>query len=49
MSITVGKFPPTEADIDARNLESAIYNGTGLVLTLATDANEAAMIVTPAL
>jgi signal transduction histidine kinase len=24
--ITVGKFPPTEADIDARNLESAIYN-----------------------
>ena len=26
MSITVGKFPPAEADIDARNLESAIYN-----------------------
>jgi signal transduction histidine kinase len=26
VSITVGKFPPTEADIDARNLESAIYN-----------------------
>jgi signal transduction histidine kinase len=24
--ITVGKFPPTEADIDARNLESAMYN-----------------------
>jgi signal transduction histidine kinase len=24
--ITVGKFPPAEADIDARNLESAIYN-----------------------
>jgi signal transduction histidine kinase len=24
--ITVGKFPPTEADIDARDLESAIYN-----------------------
>jgi signal transduction histidine kinase len=24
--ITAGKFPPTEADIDARNLESAIYN-----------------------
>jgi signal transduction histidine kinase len=26
ISITVGKFPPAEADIDARNLESAIYN-----------------------
>jgi signal transduction histidine kinase len=26
VSITVGKIPPTEADIDARNLESAIYN-----------------------
>ena len=26
VSITVGKFPPTEADIDARNLESAMYN-----------------------
>jgi signal transduction histidine kinase len=26
VSITVGKFPPAEADIDARNLESAIYN-----------------------
>ncbi|MBB5062640.1 PAS domain-containing sensor histidine kinase [Granulicella mallensis] len=26
VSITVGKFPPTEADIDAKNLESAIYN-----------------------
>ena len=26
VSITVGTFPPTEADIDARNLESAIYN-----------------------
>jgi signal transduction histidine kinase len=26
VSITVGKFPPTEADIDVRNLESAIYN-----------------------
>ena len=26
MSITVGKFPPAEADIDPRNLESAIYN-----------------------
>jgi signal transduction histidine kinase len=26
VSITVGRFPPTEADIDARNLESAIYN-----------------------
>ena len=26
VSITVGKFPPSEADIDARNLESAIYN-----------------------
>src|SRR5258708_9376730 len=26
VSITVGKFPPTEADINARNLESAIYN-----------------------
>jgi len=26
MSITAGKFPPAEADIDARNLESAIYN-----------------------
>jgi signal transduction histidine kinase len=26
VSITVGKFPPTEADIDGRNLESAIYN-----------------------
>jgi signal transduction histidine kinase len=25
-SITVGKLPPAEADIDARNLESAIYN-----------------------
>jgi signal transduction histidine kinase len=25
-SITIGKFPPAEADIDARNLESAIYN-----------------------
>jgi signal transduction histidine kinase len=24
--ITVGTFPPAEADIDARNLESAIYN-----------------------
>jgi signal transduction histidine kinase len=24
--ITVGKLPPTEADIDPRNLESAIYN-----------------------
>jgi signal transduction histidine kinase len=24
--IAVGKLPPTEADIDARNLESAIYN-----------------------
>jgi signal transduction histidine kinase len=26
VSIRVGKFPPAEADIDARNLESAIYN-----------------------
>jgi signal transduction histidine kinase len=26
VSITVGNFPPAEADIDARNLESAIYN-----------------------
>jgi signal transduction histidine kinase len=26
VSITVGKIPPAEADIDARNLESAIYN-----------------------
>ena len=26
VSIRVGNFPPTEADIDARNLESAIYN-----------------------
>jgi signal transduction histidine kinase len=26
VSITVSKFPPAEADIDARNLESAIYN-----------------------
>jgi signal transduction histidine kinase len=26
VSITVGKFPPAEADIDATNLESAIYN-----------------------
>jgi signal transduction histidine kinase len=26
VSIIVGKFPPVEADIDARNLESAIYN-----------------------
>jgi signal transduction histidine kinase len=26
VSITVGKFPPAKADIDARNLESAIYN-----------------------
>jgi len=26
VSIVVGKFPPTEADIDARNLESSIYN-----------------------
>jgi signal transduction histidine kinase len=26
VSITLGKFPSTEADIDARNLESAIYN-----------------------
>jgi signal transduction histidine kinase len=26
VSISVGKFPPTEAEIDARNLESAIYN-----------------------
>jgi len=26
VSITVDKFPPAEADIDARNLESAIYN-----------------------
>ena len=26
VSITVGKVPPVEADIDARNLESAIYN-----------------------
>jgi signal transduction histidine kinase len=26
VSITVGKYPPAEADIDARNLESAIYN-----------------------
>jgi signal transduction histidine kinase len=26
VSVIVGKFPPTEADIDARNLESAIYN-----------------------
>jgi signal transduction histidine kinase len=26
VSITAGKFPPVEADIDARNLESAIYN-----------------------
>jgi signal transduction histidine kinase len=26
VSITVGKFPPAEAEIDARNLESAIYN-----------------------
>jgi signal transduction histidine kinase len=26
VSITVGRFPPAEADIDARNLESAIYN-----------------------
>jgi signal transduction histidine kinase len=26
VSIMVGKFPPAEADIDARNLESALYN-----------------------
>jgi signal transduction histidine kinase len=26
VSITVGKFPPAEAHIDTRNLESAIYN-----------------------
>jgi signal transduction histidine kinase len=26
VSITVGKFPPVEADIDAMNLQSAIYN-----------------------
>jgi signal transduction histidine kinase len=26
VSITAGKFPPAEADMDARNLESAIYN-----------------------
>jgi signal transduction histidine kinase len=26
VSITVGEFPPAEADMDARNLESAIYN-----------------------
>jgi signal transduction histidine kinase len=26
VSITAGKFPPAEADIGARNLESAIYN-----------------------
>jgi signal transduction histidine kinase len=26
VSIRVGKFPPADADIDARNLESAIYN-----------------------
>jgi C4-dicarboxylate-specific signal transduction histidine kinase len=26
VSITAGKLPPVEADIDARNLESAIYN-----------------------
>jgi signal transduction histidine kinase len=26
VSITVGEFAPAEADIDARNLESAIYN-----------------------
>ena len=26
VSITAGKFPPAEADIDARSLESAIYN-----------------------
>jgi signal transduction histidine kinase len=26
VSIAVGKLPPAEADIDARNLESAIYN-----------------------
>ena len=26
VSITVAKYPPAEADIDARNLESAIYN-----------------------
>jgi signal transduction histidine kinase len=26
VSITVAEFPPAEADIDARNLESAIYN-----------------------
>jgi signal transduction histidine kinase len=26
VSVVVGKFPPTEAHIDARNLESAIYN-----------------------
>jgi signal transduction histidine kinase len=26
VSITAGKLPPAEADIDARNLESAIYN-----------------------
>ena len=26
VSISVGKVPPVEADINARNLESAIYN-----------------------
>jgi signal transduction histidine kinase len=26
VSITVGRFPPAEADIDARNLESAVFN-----------------------
>lgn len=26
VSITIGRIPPAEADIDARNLESAIYN-----------------------
>ena len=41
--ITVGKLPPAEADIDARNLESAIYNlllNACQAATRSTDAPE---------
>jgi signal transduction histidine kinase len=41
VSIRVGKFPPAEADIDARNLESAIYN---LVLNACQAATHSAQV-----
>jgi signal transduction histidine kinase len=41
VSISVGKVPPVETDIDARNLESAIYNLLLNACQAATRSNHA--------